>query len=100
MLCLKCLQDKRYLFWYPQDLFKSASIKLSGPIDSRHTFADMTSQIVTLKNGTKVIYRYFFITCLFKHTMLLESMNNSLFNEKNIEAMSSKRKILIFLVHL
>ena len=40
---------------YSQELYKSATVKLSGPIDFRHSYADMTAQMVTLANGTKVL---------------------------------------------
>ncbi|XP_005100690.1 neutral ceramidase isoform X1 [Aplysia californica] len=36
------------------ELYNSASFKLSGPVDFRHSFADMTIQNVSLSNGSKV----------------------------------------------
>ena len=36
-----------------QDLYKSASVNLSGPVDFRHTFVDMSNVAVTI-NGSEV----------------------------------------------
>ncbi|CAL1538863.1 unnamed protein product [Lymnaea stagnalis] len=36
------------------DLYNTAQIKLTGPVDFRHSYVDMTIQNVTLANGTQV----------------------------------------------
>lgn len=36
------------------ELFNSATIKISGPIDFAHQYIDMTNQKITRKDGTTV----------------------------------------------
>ena len=37
-----------------QELYNSATVKLSGPIDFRHSYVDMTNVQVNRKDGSKV----------------------------------------------